>query len=372
LFSIYTKSKSYFKLLCWTFIITGNNNLGPVIIYSWDYLNTVGSDDCFRITFSPLSDNSLGSSIIRIYIGLSTNFSIGLVFIPCGTLDSQIYLGWYIYNETQNTYASILSYDGNFSLASINPQSSWVNNDTISLRQELPQTFGTFQDGSTTSFVILSALSDPVQGVYNGSFLRITSIGSNKNIIANIKSYSGSPNFIATLNIILPTIPISSDTYEILNYSRDNFAPLVYSGTQIQQEVCYEVQCVNLILPNVAIKDGGIMQSYPYFLIDFQNFSTSNGGTVNIIYSNNPNTSRRLFKVPITDISSSSSNSFIKLDKCYMAQIVKLTPNNSFKFGVYLPNGKPLILAMTDNMSPLSPNKSLQISALFSLRRIAI
>ena len=352
-------------------------NLGPVLVNGWDYVNTVDSTDCFRVTFSPslspltVDLSNVLDSIISVSFGLSTNFNLGLVFVPNGTLNSEEYLGYYVYNETQNQYAIILSYDGEFALASIEPQPGWVNTDTISIRQELPQTYGTFQAGSNTTYVVLSSLSDPTPGYYNGSFLRITQTGSIlQNIICNIKYYSGTPTYIATLNYSLPVPPAEGYTYEILSYYKDSFAPLIYSGTQVQQEVCYEIQCVNLILPNVNVESGGIIQSYPYFLVDFQNLTTSNGGTVNVIYSNNPNTTRRLFKVPVTDITPSSLNSFVKLDKCYMAQIIKFTPYSSFKFGVYLPDGRPLIFSNKDTMSPLPPNPSLQVSALFSLRRI--
>jgi hypothetical protein len=349
-----------------------SNNLGPVLVNGWDYINTVGSDDCFRVTFTPsLSPLGSGETVVSVSFGLSTDFSIGTVFVPNGTLNSEEYVGYYVYNETLNQHATILSYDGQFALASINPPSSWNITDTISIRQELPQTYGTFQAGSTTSYVVLSLTSEPTPGYYNGSFLRITQVGSElQNIVCNIKYYSGAPTYVATLNYVLPVAPSEGFTYEILSYYKDSFAPLIYSGTQVQQEVCYEIQCVNLILPNVSVETGGIIQSYPYFLVDFQNFTTSNGGTVNVIYSNNPNTTRRLFKVPVTDITPSSLNSFVKLDKCYMAQIIKLTPYNSFKFGVYLPDGRPLVFSNKDTTSPLPPNPSLQVSALFSLRRI--
>ena len=120
----------------------------------------------------------------------------------------------------------------------------------------------------------------------------------------------------------------------------------------------------------MGVEQGGLMQSYPYFYVEFQNISTSNSGNVNIIYSNNPNSTQKLFRVPVTDISPTTLNAFIKLDKTYMSQSIKLSPSSSFKFGVYLPDGRPLILSIPDTKSPLPPNPYLQISVLFSLRRI--
>lgn len=367
------KTSDYYRGLSLNVIVNDgfDTNLGPVIVDSWDYLNTVDGNDCFRILFESSLANST-NSILIITFTISTNFDQGYVFIPNGTLASQTYKDFYIYNETQNESAIILSYDGDFALASIDPKPFWLTSDTISLRKKLPITYGNFQSGSTTSSVVLSASSDPAKNIYNGTFIRITQTGSpNQGITCGIKTYYGAPSFIASLNSALPVAPSDGDSYEILEYTRDNFFPLIYTGTQIQQEVCYEVQCVNLILPNISVETGGVLQSYPYLLVDFQNISTSNSGNVNVIYSNNPNTTRKLFKVPITDISPPSLNSFAKLDKCYMAQVIKITPYNSFKFGIYLPDGRPLVFSIPDTKSPEPPNPALQVSALFSMRRLA-
>lgn len=63
-------------------------------------------------------------------------------------------------------------------------------------------------------------------------------------------------------------------------------------------------------------------------------------------------------------------NSFVRLDKCSMTQIVRISPYNSFKFGIYLPDGRPLELSISDTSSPTPPDPALQVSALFSLKRM--
>ena len=348
------------------------NNVGPIFIKEWLYINSVGLTDCFRITFTPaLTHVIVGEDTAVVYFNLSTDFDLGHVFIPNGSLNSEEYVGYYVYNETQNEYGTIISYDGDYALASINPKPSWLLTDTISIRQELPFSYGNFQTGSTTSYVVLSSSSNPDSGYYKGYFLRITQSGTLYDTVCNIMRYTGSPDYIAYLNCVLPIAPAEGYTYEILSYYKDNFSPLYYSGTQIQQEVCYEIQCIHLILPNVNVETGGIIQSYPYFLMEFQNFSTSNSGMIVSMYSNNPKTKRKMFKIPVTDASPPSINSFVKLDKCYMSQTIKLNPSENIKFGVYLPDGRPLIFSTEDTVSPLPPNPSLQVSALFSLKRIS-
>lgn len=352
----------------------GPKDLGRHIIQSWDYLNTVAGFDCFRIDFSPSLDpiTNLYSDIDSLAFVSSTDFTLGNVFIPNGSAAYQTYKGWVVYNETQNLYTPILAYDGNFSLAHTSPQAGWLLTDNISIRQDIPRETGAFQAGSTTISVVLDATANPIANSLLGSFLRITQPGSlNKNQICDITSYTGSPTFVATLNCVLPVPPAVGDTYEILNFTNDGFVPLNYSGTHTTQEVCYELQLINLTLPNLGIKTGGILTSYPYLYVDFQNYTTSSGGSTNVIYSNNPNATRRLFRIPVTDHSPPSINSFLKLDKCYMAQIVRITPYNSFKFGLFLPDGRPLEFDINDTTSPTTPNPALQVSALFSLKKLS-
>lgn len=350
-------------------------DIGRVTIDSWDYLNrtTIGSTnyDCFRVSISPAISPELIKDIKIFQLFSSTNFDFGHVFIPSGTATSQIYKDYFIYNETLNQSAIILAYDGKNSLASITPPVGWATNHTISLRKELPQSASTFQAGSTKTTVVLNNNSNPVPDSLVGSFLRITQPGSlNQNKICDIISYEGSPTFKATLNSSLPVAPSQFDKYEIISFNNDGFVPLNYSGTHVSQEICYEIQLVNLIIPNVGVKSGGIISSYPYLYVDFQNFTTSSGGTTNLIYSNNPNSVRKLFRIPVTDISPPSMNSFVRLDKCSMTQIVRISPYNSFKFGIYLPDGRPLELSISDTSFPTPPDPALQVSALFSLKRM--
>lgn len=350
---------------------TATIDLGRITIQSWDFLNTVGTDDCFRVTFTPAIDSFQITGIQNFEIIPSTNFALGHVFIPKGTFSSQVYRNFFIYNETNGEFKPILVYDGANSLASIEPPIGWNTTDTISLREELPFTTDTFQAGSTT---IKTILSSSTSRDVTDFFLRIiqsTGPGAvNQNKICKIISYNQT-TFEATLDCVLPYAPDTGDSYEILSFTRDTFNPLNYCGTHVSQEVCYEVQLVHLIVPNLGLIDGGVLPSHPYLYIDFQNYTTSGGGTTNVIYSNNPNAIKRLFRLPVTDVSPSSINSFLTLDKCYMAQNIRITPYSSFRFGVYLPDGTPLQFSVPDNDSPSPPNANVQVSALFSLRRLS-
>ena len=53
-----------------------------------------------------------------------------------------------------------------------------------------------------------------------------------------------------------------------------------------------------------------------------------------------------------------------------MVQTVKFKPNDSLRFSVYLPDGRQFETVYDDYLSPYPPNGSLQIEAIFGIRRI--
>jgi hypothetical protein len=77
-----------------------------------------------------------------------------------------------------------------------------------------------------------------------------------------------------------------------------------------------------------------------------------------------------LFRAAVDDIPNPVISPFVKIDGDGMVQTVKFKPNDNFKFGVYLPNGEPLETIFADNESPDSVDPLLQVSALFSIRRL--
>lgn len=340
------------------------------VIQTWTYITTVGTNDYFRVTWEPSIDISVLTVGTTIDFLTEPDYSQGLVFIPTGENTSDKYKGWYVYNETNMESAEIISYDGTWSLASILPQPSWNLTDVISIRKKLPLESSFFQLGSTTSSVVLSATSNTTTGYYNGIFLRITHPGSNNNQIRSIVSYTGS-TFTATLNKPLPDAPSGGDTYEILEFTRDNAQPFDFiGGTQVSQDQYYEVRLANLILPNLNIEAGGLPTSYPYLYVDLQSYSSSGNGPTPIM-SNNPNSMRRLFRAPVDEVTIPSINSFITLKPGYdMIQIVRMNPDSSLRFGVYLPDGTPYKTVLSDTTSPSEPHSYLQVSALFAFKKV--
>ena len=161
---------------------------------------------------------------------------------------------------------------------------------------------------------------------------------------------------------------------EILGFSYDNFNPFIYSGSLVSQQemVCYEVELVNIILPNNILKigRGGLAAFYPYFYVEISNVSSPNGHLRNLIYSNVPQASKATFRVPIDDTISPLISTFLKVDGDGMVHIIKFKPNDNLYFRIYLYDGKLFQTIIKEKYSPSPPEPLGQISCLFSIRRI--
>lgn len=166
---------------------------------------------------------------------------------------------------------------------------------------------------------------------------------------------------------------LTNQVIEILPYLGDNEFPLNYTGSTVSQNqlVCYQIKLISLILPNIPLKNtiGGIIAFYPYIYVEFSNKIDPNGGNKGIIYSNNPNATRALFKVSIQDTNNPNRTSFIKL-KGDSVQTIKFKPNDYLYFRVFLDNGILFETSRPDNSPPLPPDFFVQISAEFEIKRL--
>ena len=134
--------------------------------------------------------------------------------------------------------------------------------------------------------------------------------------------------------------------------------------------MCYEIALINLTLPNVMLTTGSRIAFYPYVYVEFANTTSPSGASQNIIYSNNPESGKALFIAAVTDVVQPIISTFVKLDGGSMVQTVKFKPNDSLRFSVYLPDGTPFLPVDQDILSPYRPIGTLQINAVFSIRRL--
>ena len=77
-----------------------------------------------------------------------------------------------------------------------------------------------------------------------------------------------------------------------------------------------------------------------------------------------------LFRAAVDDVPNPLLSPFIKLDGDGMVQTVKFKVNDNLKFAVHLPDGDVFQTDQTETQSPEEPNPLMQVSVLFSLRRL--
>jgi hypothetical protein len=139
-----------------------------------------------------------------------------------------------------------------------------------------------------------------------------------------IITYSDLTPLVGTVSPSFSAIPGAAN-FELLQFTRDNFVPMNYTGSIVsqQQEVCYEIRLLSLVLPNqpLDVEYGNIIAFHPYVYVEFS--STSGGMLQNIIYSNNPNSVKALFRCSIDDVNRPFVTPFIKVDGDGMVQTVQ-------------------------------------------------
>jgi hypothetical protein len=268
-------------------------------------------------------------------------------------------------------YSRVIAYSGATQIATVaSPYTADPSTLPYIIREQLPSFTGYFSTGTTTSKLLLSNANNSIVG----NMIRI-STGADNNVVRNIYNelYTGGV-FQVNISPPLPFTPLPvTDTYEILPFSYDNTVPLIFSGTtNTNQAVCYRFTLISLVIPalNLIVGNGGSIRNYPYLYVKL--YSATSQSTTNTIYSNNPNSTNAVFKVPVEAFQylSVGLNEFITLNNINMTQTVKFKPNDSLHFGVTLPNGEYLQFVEKDNYSPLSPNPFVQITSLFEIERI--
>jgi hypothetical protein len=337
------------------------------------------------------SGNSIGTFLLTSSIGSVTNgdtikivsptdFSNSKIFVPSGIVMSNAYINDYLINDTLSTSTSIIkakitNYDVVTKTLTADT-SSWVgssSSDVLSIRSELPfiNTLDATSTSSNITFTLPSSfLSFPLVGSFIKFYNSSTVVSNTMRKIVNVSTSTSKP--IITVDSPFPSNYTAGAKFEFLPFSRDNMVPLTYSGSIIsQQELsCYEIQLIDLILPNniLNVDGGGLTSTYPYVFVGLTNTSAS--GYNNVIYSNNPYARNMLFKVAIPNVNDPITTPFIRIINPNIIQTIKFKPNDNLKFVVLIPTGEVFNTVEADTSSPLLPLQALQISAQFSIRKL--
>jgi hypothetical protein len=316
------------------------------------------------------------------------------------------YNGFTIYNSVTLQTRTIVSYVGSTRQCTLNAVWNGVINNDYSIdniylshtisdptppygeeRKIYKHTTG---DGTFSSIGVSSFTLNTLDNTdFTGCFITDTTVNITRYISTyNVNNRSGTVSVawgggssgdtyaIRTIFISSPfsVSPSIGFAYEIEGFSYDNWNPFSYIGSLVssQEMVCYEVELMNLTLPNTVLKSGkgGRSIFYPYFYVELQNISAPTSRSDNIIYSNNPHSTKILFRALLNDTTTLDSSPFIKIDGDGMRHVMKFRPNDSFKFSVRDADGNLFETEETDRYSPSAPNPMVQISACFSFRRI--
>jgi len=377
-------------------------SVGPPITYAFrkiTYYEWLSTDTVFDyariILLSGFQDTILPlNNTVSITIKDPTDLTLTppAIFIPSGYIGQNCYYGLYIYNENLSQFRRIINYDlaGNLAFLDSTVVGLWLPTHNYSIRKELPTLPSTQFTSSTTSTITCPVGSlSTITNYYNHNFIRIIPTGTgvygnnalpptgeSRRIVA-YSVFGGNATFTITPPFsVAPTVSGLGNThsFEILGFSYDNACPFVYSGSLVSQQemVCYQIEMLNLILPNKTLNTqyGSRIAYYPYLYVELSNVSSTGAGLTNIIYSNNPNSTRMVFRACIDDMNHPQNAPFIKIDGDRMFQTIKFKPNDNLRFRVLLPNGELFRVNDSEFFSPSAPNDKNQITALFSLKRL--
>ena len=314
-----------------------------------------------------------------------------VITLPAGAVPvDEYYVGKYVYfasnGPTSNVESNFKPIYGVFYIKAYKAISMDVNKLFVNYDQNdslLPNYLvnqGTILEIPEANFLQLSNFT--VQTPNGSSYVGYTIVNTTSNETSFIKSvgYSENGDYGIFIDPLTPfTLSSIGDSYTITSSTRinivslqgDNAASLDYIGTMVSvnQAICYDIELIELILPNTPLQNGTIISTYPFVYVQLKNVSSPIGVSPSTIYSNNPPSTDAIFVVLITDITNPITSAFVKL-RCSTVVRVKFKPNDSLHFSVTLPDGTYVTPAMPDYFSPYAPNPALQIHATFGIKPI--
>jgi hypothetical protein len=352
-------------------------------IVSYIFLGSFGGFDRAEISVdSNFPETLVPGNTLNIYdpTDLSNN-QYPIFWVPAARNLEDQYINFLIYNETLNDYRKIVYYNNTTHTILVETTETnvlppeWTQYDNYSIRKENPLVPVQYHANPTITSATLSTItiSSNHNEIDSTKFVRVVPLVYNYNLPGSdnecrkITSYDSTTHTI-TVYPNFSEIPTTGLNIEILNFSFDNLNPFVYTGslTSQQELVCYEVELLSLLLPTetLTVANGGVISYYPYVYVELSNTCSSNR---NIIYSNNPHSTKSIFRAPIFDVQDNPV--FTKVGGG-MSQTIKFKPNDTLYFAVRLPNGEVFQNIVPERYSPLSPEPRIQISAMFSMRRL--
>jgi len=359
-------------------VVTFTNESRRIVKYKYLVTNSgivyaqITLDYAFSVT--PLSGNTIYFNNPNILSNIPS-----YIFVPGGGNYDNTYVGYYLYDDlnTVQTYYKIVDYDSVTHRIQVDGNITTLPQH-LSIRKSIPTYRLDLGVTNITNGLIPSTMLSNINITENVKFIRnttssnygryykITSIKDNGDIVFDFIGDDTS----STRNDIIPVNGVID--IEFLSTSYDNNHSLQFSGSIVSQTqlVCHEIELLHIILPNKVIKHhrGGRVSRHPYIYVELSNISA--GQNRNNIYSNNPHARKALFKCSIKDICYPVQSPYVKLDGGGMIQTIKFKPTDQLYFKVILSDGTLFEVEDEETFSPLPPNPSIQINAMFSIRKV--
>jgi hypothetical protein len=270
-------------------------------------------------------------------------------------------------------YASIASYDDTTQtvvLTSNLGTATTVNGTNYIIRKNKPLFVGNISVINTAGsvFTVASTFGSVPNDTNSVYYMRVRKSGTSSldNRIVQI-TISAATNQI-TLNS--PLFLQVNDSIEFIGPGQNIITSLRYAsgGSQSIQGGDYELELLWLSVPNqvLDVGYGGTLDRYPYIYCSLYTGITNT--TQQVLYSNNPYTSKVLFKVPVNEYFGDTS--FITLKDSKAKQTIYFDPSQDLFFELTLPDGTVISFNEFDNMPPYPPNPFLQINLLVSMKKL--
>jgi hypothetical protein len=282
-------------------------------------------------------------------------------------------IGSSITTGTTSASAGITITSGGTAYAPLVGVATTTNGDGVGLTV----TINTVAAGAVTLFTIVT----PGHFYKVGDVVTITGGGNNctftftaavlQNLAAGTAWYIHSGYCADSFNT-----PMNTQRFWIQPFDYDsagNFTPAAGSACAQQQQVCYEIEVVSLVLPNQTVcgYQGGKIAFYPYVMVGLSSPNTTGGSQPHIIQSNNPNSINMQFVCDIDDVNNPDTTPFIKIDGNGMKQTVKFSPYSNLELTVKLPNGDIFDTCDVNDIPPNPPNPLSNLSIVFAITRVS-
>ena len=349
---------------------------------------------------SNISSNNLVTSNLPVYSFPISQLYVSGVFTPLAfqnngsnnlTLDTRettsvpnFYAGYFLESIAPTTatpttlqystvqYGNIASYDDTTQtvvLTSNLTTATTVNGTNYIIRKNKPLFIGNISVINTAGsvFTITSSYGSIPNDTNSVYYMRVRKSGTSSLDNRIVQITVSSSNQI-TLNS--PLLLQVNDSIEIIGPGQNIITSLRYAsgGSQSIQGGDYELELLWLSVPNqiLDVGYGGTLDRYPYIYCSLYTGITNT--TQQVLYSNNPYTSKVIFKVPVNEYFGDTS--FITLKDSKAKQTIYFDPSQDLFFELTLPDGTVISFNEFDNMPPYPPNPFLQINLLVSMKKL--